>query len=144
MEITREDIKKDTEVLVHELEVNPTNADIIKKFEEHALDDIAFQDKTMLIHAAQAESSADMEGKLASLEAKIDGLATKDDIEQQTASIKEAVLLSNRIKIGEAAVKYSIKNAPNWLAGLTIILGIYLFFKVGIAGVLAFIFGNKL
>ncbi len=128
---TRADIKSDTEILVHEAIVNPTNAEILDKFAEHTKHDEQFQDETRLVHAAQAESAAEMEGKLASLESKMDALATKEDIDKVLRFIKD-------INISIGIFKFTWNNAAKIGSLLSLVLGLFIFFKVGIAGVIAF------
>lgn len=115
--------------------MQPTNQELLDTFAEHTKHDEAFQDETRLIHAAQAESSAEMEGKLASLEAKIDGLATKEDI-------KELLQFMKNMKIGEGILKFSWNNMSKIGGTITFIIGCYLFLKFGFAGLVAIVFGK--
>lgn len=110
---------------------------ITQLFAEHTKNDEVFQDETRLVHAAQAESAAEMEGKLAGLEFKIDGLATKEDI-------KEVLQFMKNMKIGEGIVKFSWNNMSKIGGIITFFIGIYLFFKFGIVGLIALLFGGNL
>lgn len=113
-----------------------TNEDIKLLFEEHTKHDEDFQDETRLIHAAQAESTAEMEGKLASLEVKIDGLATKDDI-------KELKEFMKNVKIGEGILKFSWNNMGKIGGVIVFIVGLYLFFKMGFLGLVTLVLGGN-
>lgn len=112
---------------------NPSNADLFAlienqtdAFKAHAEDDHSFQEKT--------------EKRQLAIEDKIDRLATQDDM----TKLGDLLILNNRIKIGEAAVKYSIRNAPNFAALFTILFCIFLFIKFGIIGAIAALTGLKL
>lgn len=108
---------------------------ITQLFAEHTKNDEAFQDETRLIHAAQAESSAEMEGKLASLEEKIDALI------RNTEDIK---LFMKNVKIGEGILKFSWNNMSKIGGTITFFIGVYLFLKFGIVGLIALLFGGSL
>lgn len=64
--------------------INPTNADIIHKFDEYE----EFQDDTRKVHAEQLIFKAETEGHLAEITKKMDLFATKEDI----ATIVEQVI----------------------------------------------------
>lgn len=110
---------------------------ITQLFAEHTKNDELFQDEMRLIQAHQAASNAETEGKLASLEGKIDGLATKEDI-------KELLQFMKNMKIGEGILKFSWNNMSKIGGTITFIIGVYLFFKFGIVGLIALLFGGNL
>ena len=65
-EPTNADIKESVDVLVEEVHVNPSNADLLDAFTKHVKEDAKFQNDTTDIHK--------------SMNARMDTLATKDDV----------------------------------------------------------------
>lgn len=65
-EPTNADIQSSVDVLVEEVQTNPSNAELLKAFHTHAAEDKAFQDTTTEIHKA--------------MNARMDTLATKEDV----------------------------------------------------------------
>lgn len=117
--------------------MEPTNQDILNTIVEHTKNDETFQDETRLVQAHQASASAETDGKLAALELKIDGVATKEDI-------KEVLQFMKSLKVGEGILKFTWDNAAK-IGGIAIFLiAIGVFFKGGLMAAVAFITGNKL
>jgi hypothetical protein len=106
--------------------MEPSNTDIIKKFEEHAKNDEVFQDETRLMQAHQASETAEMG-------AKIDGLATKEDIRELKQFLKN-------VKIGEGILRFTWNNSAKIGSLAVFLFGIFLLFKLGIAGAISFFF----
>lgn len=111
----------------------PTNQDILNTIAEHTKNDETFQDETRLVQAHQASANAETEGKLAALEAKLDTLI------ENTASSNR--ILTN-IAAGEKFVMFGWNNSAKIGGIITFVIGAYLFFKFGLAGLVALIFGK--
>lgn len=117
--------------------MEPTNEEIRQMFAEHTKHDEAFQDETRKVHNEQMMFKAETEGHLADLTKKIDGLATKEDI-------KELMAFMKNMKIGEGILKFSWNNMSKIGGTITFIIGIYLFLKFGFVGLVALLFGGGL
>lgn len=120
----------------NDMDGQPSNADILEQFHEHARTDELFQDETRKFHGEQMAFKAETEGKLAELAESFKDLASKEDIKELKNFLKN-------IKIGEGIVKFSWNNMSKIGGLITFILGVYLFFKFGLVGLIAVLFGKS-
>lgn len=99
-----------------------TNAELKETFEKHAEDDRRFQEAQAIVNEEASKSRE-------SIHKRLSELATKDDI----AEMKD---LMKNIKVGFGAVRFTFNNASQIGAFLLLLFGIYVFFKIGIVGLL--------
>lgn len=111
--------------------MEPTNQDIRDDFAKHSREDQVFQTNQTEFNVEMALFKAETEGSLASLHAKFDGLATKEDIGAVLQFMKQ-------INIGTGLFRFTWNNAAKIGGILLLVFGIYLFFKGGLIAVLAY------
>lgn len=109
------------------------NDDILVR---HMEDDAAFQEETRQVHLEQSIFKAETEGTLADIHTKIDGLATKEDIKELKEFMKQ-------INVGVGIFKFSWNNAGKIGSFLLLLGGLFVFFKVGLAGAIAWLATNN-
>ncbi len=107
----------------------PTRADILEAFKAHAEEDHR-------VSAAQAEVNIEFLTFKAETEGTLATLATKEDIKEVIAFMKE-------IKVGFGIFRFSFDNAAKIGSFILLIGGIFVLFKVGFVAALAFLFGNN-
>lgn len=113
----------------------PTNSEVLKSFKAHSEEDHKFQDETRIANGEMQLFKAETEGSLAELHKKVEGLATKEDIVELKEFMKS-------VNIGLGIFKFSWNNASKIGSLILLIGGIFVFFKVGIAGAVAYILGK--
>lgn len=97
---------------------------------QHMEEDAKFQADTRIIHA-------EFLAKVEVLEKKMEGVATKEDI----AELKEFM---KSVNVGIGIFRFTWNNASKIGAFILILGALYIFFKVGIMGLFAWLFGKNL
>jgi len=141
---TPAEIKADTEELIHQADVNPTNAELLEgqqqikqMFAAHAEDDHVVATAQAVVNASQMEVNLEVQSSLAGLHAWKDTVATKEDI-------KEMLDFMKQIDIGVGIFKFSWNNAAKIGSFLLLIVGVFIFFKMGLAAALTFVLGKEI
>ena len=133
MEPTNTEIKKDT---VEESHENPSNADLLKAINK--------SEANLVTHAKHDEVVAK------GIHERIDKLPTKEEFEkfvksvnELTASVQDSITLTKNINVGFGVFRFTFKNAGQIGGFLVFLLGIGLFIKYGLLGIIAFFLPTK-
>lgn len=117
--------------------MEPTNADLKKSFDAHALDDHAFQEKSSEFNGEMAMFKAETEGSLATIHDKLNGLATKEDMDEVKTILKAA-------RVTAGIFNFTFDNASKIGSFILFFIGGFLILKYGIMGAIAWFFGKAL
>lgn len=117
--------------------MEPTNAKLLEAvqhqdeaFRAHAKDDLE-------VARLQAIVNSEVQKSLASVHERLNTIATKDDTDEILKVIKS-------VNVGFGFIRFSWNNIGKLGSMVMLMIGIVIFFKVGIAGVIAFFFSSKL
>lgn len=107
-----------------------------EQFEQHMVEDKAFQGEQRSINVSAAVFQAEMEGSLVTLHEKLETLATKYDIEE----IKDFM---KNVNVGLGIFRFSWNNASKIGSFVLMIGACILFFKYGLLGIISYLFSTK-
>lgn len=117
--------------------MEPTNADLKKSFDAHALEDHAFQEKSSKFSGEMAMFKAETEGSLASIHERLSDIATKEDVDELKQILKAA-------RVTAGIFTFTFDNASKIGSFALFFIGGFLILKYGIMGAIAWFFSKRL
>lgn len=117
--------------------MEPTNADLKKAFDTHAIEDTAFQEKIKAFNGEMAIFRAETEGSLAAIHEKLGSLSTKEDTDELKTILKAA-------RVTAGIFNFTFDNASKIGSLILFIIGGFLILKYGILGAIAWFFGRAI
>lgn len=121
----------------NDMTASPTNLDLKQSFDAHAMEDVKFQQETRLINKEMALFKAETEGSLAAIHARLDTVATKEDV-------KELKKFLDGVRIGTGIFSFTFQNASRIGSFVMVIIALSLVVKYGVFGAVAWILGKNL